>query len=124
MGLDMYIYMDDNTIAYWRKANQIHGWFVRRFPGFDNCSEVTITKEDMLSLLNDLMSCVNEIVCIGYADEVCKARLPTMNGCFFGELDYGDWYADYLFDSLQKVLHCIYMMSKHPNAEFIYTADW
>lgn len=124
MGLDMYIYMDDDTIVYWRKSNQIHGWFVRRFPGFDNCSEVAITKDDMVSLLSDIMSCVNEIICIGYADEVCKTRLPTMKGFFFGLTDHGDWYAEDLFESLRKVLHCIHMMTKHPDSKFTYTANW
>lgn len=124
MGLDMYIEMDGETIAYWRKSNQIHGWFARRFPDLENCKEVPITKEDLLRLTSDISVCVNEIIDIGHAGGACKAHLPTTKGFFFGLTDYEEWYVEDLFESLQKVTYCAYKMAKYPDSKFTYTAWW
>ena len=124
MGLDMYIEMEDETIVEWRKSNQIHGWFTRRFHDFENCKGVVITKKDILALASDISMCINEIIEIGYAGEVCKTRLPTVSGFFFGPTDYDYWYVMDLFDSLKKVMKCEYMMTKNPDAKFTYVAWW
>jgi hypothetical protein len=46
-------------VGYWRKANAIHGWFVRELAnGVDNCERIRVTRDD-LKRLRDL--CVNEL---------------------------------------------------------------
>ncbi len=49
MGLDMEVYKknrktgDSESLIYWRKVNQIHGWFVDMFMnGVDECQTVYI----------------------------------------------------------------------------------
>ena len=52
MGLDMYLSTADGAEAgYWRKANAIHGWFVRELAdGVDECQPIQVSKEDLLRL--------------------------------------------------------------------------
>lgn len=45
--------------AYWRKANQIHGWFVREVQGGnDNCKEYEVS----LDKLKELLALVNKVL--------------------------------------------------------------
>ena len=40
-------------VAYWRKANAVHGWIVRNLAdGVDTCQRIELTREDMLELRN------------------------------------------------------------------------
>ena len=67
MGLDMYLIrkkksknnkktyddMEWEEIAYWRKANQIHKWFVDNVQdGVDDCRDYLVTKEKIQELIN------------------------------------------------------------------------
>ena len=56
MGLDMFMIKrkknvkDDewNEVCYWRKANQIHKWFVDHVQnGVDDCGEYKVTEEQI-----------------------------------------------------------------------------
>jgi hypothetical protein len=47
------------TVAYWRKANAVHGWFVRELAGgVDTCQRIDVSRSDLVRL-RDL--CVNEL---------------------------------------------------------------
>jgi hypothetical protein len=55
MGLDMYLGVrteDGITeVGYWRKANAVHGWFVRECAdGVDECQEIPVSKIKLLEL--------------------------------------------------------------------------
>ena len=55
MGLDMYLGVrtENGTqeVGYWRKANAIHGWFVRELAnGVDECQEIVVPKIKMMEL--------------------------------------------------------------------------
>jgi len=40
-------------VAYWRKANQIHAWFVKHVQnGVDNCEEYYVSREQLQLLLD------------------------------------------------------------------------
>ena len=46
-------------VGYWRKANAIHGWFVRELAnGEDNCQDIYVSKEALVRLRDN---CVNEL---------------------------------------------------------------
>lgn len=60
MGLDMYLTKrsaaardeQDEMIAYWRKANHIHGWFERNvaYGELENCELYPVSFEQLMSL--------------------------------------------------------------------------
>lgn len=59
MGLDMYLGARNTNgefeqIGYWRKANAVHGWFVRECAdGVDECQEIFVSREQLLQLRSD-----------------------------------------------------------------------
>lgn len=105
MGLDMFLYKKSkdkplDEIAYWRKANAIHKWFVDNVQnGVDDCSLYEVSKDDLLQLLsicktidaecikssNDMYHIVNE--------GTARRLLPTCGGFFFGSTEYDGSYA-------------------------------
>ena len=107
-------------VGYWRKANQIHNWFVENIQdGEDDCDyHREVTKEDLKELL-DICYKIKDIAIMGSApvingysykdgketpiyedgaviinaDEVAKL-LPTQGGFFFGSTGYDSYYMD------------------------------
>jgi hypothetical protein len=59
MGLDMYLGARNTNgefqeLGYWRKANAVHGWFVRECAdGVDECQEIFVSREQLLQLRSD-----------------------------------------------------------------------
>lgn len=123
MGLDMFLYkaekvpgftinqyiQDDNErndndescfkeVAYWRKANAIHGWFVKNVQGGnDDCSTYPVTEDQLKQLLDT----INQVL----ADHnKAQELLPAKSGFFFGSTDYGQYYYDDLV-STQEILN-------------------
>lgn len=103
MGLDMYLMAKAKTtqqgletegteVAYWRKANQIRGFFVREcgYPEDGNCLDVEVSKEDLVKLL---AYCT--VILDTREDErenIAKELLPVTEGFFFGGNTYDEWY--------------------------------
>ena len=110
-----------DQVGYWRKANEIHNWFVDNVQdGIDDCDyHREVTKEVLEELLNVcnrvLASCelVNGKIENGYNfDEngkripilvdgkyiedssVAEELLPTTSGFFFGGTDYDEYYVE------------------------------
>jgi len=78
--------------AYWRKANQIHGWFVKNVQGGeDNCRPFDVTREDLEALID---VCRKVLANRKLAAEL----LPPNEGFFFGGYQYDDYY----FNDLQR----------------------
>jgi hypothetical protein len=52
MGLDMYLMDAEGAeVGYWRKANAIHGWFVRELAnGVDECQPIHVSRENLVVL--------------------------------------------------------------------------
>ena len=68
-------------IGYWRKANAIHGWFVRELAeGRDDCQRISVAREDLINLRND---CVNVLAMRGEA-------VPTTTTNVYEMKDVGD----------------------------------
>lgn len=89
-------------LYYWRKANQIHAWFVREVQdGKDECERTEVPREK----LADLAKRIGEIV-----NDHSKAGelLPSREGFFFGSTDYHKYYFEGLkataqaFDRMRK----------------------
>lgn len=49
-----YLWVEEEEIGYWRKANAIHGWFVRNLAdGVDECQQIPVNVADLLRLQDD-----------------------------------------------------------------------
>lgn len=48
-------------IAYWRKANAVHGWIVRNCAdGVDECQRIYLDKDDLIRLRNDCLTALQD----------------------------------------------------------------
>jgi hypothetical protein len=87
-------------VAQWRKSNQIHMFFVDSCQdGVDDCRSSYVSQD----VLDDLLQRCNDVL-----NDHSKAEelLPTTDGFFFGESDYGDWYFEdlaYTKEVLEKL---------------------
>jgi hypothetical protein len=106
----------EEEVGYWRKANQIHRWFVDNVQdGVDNCGEYSVGKSQLEQLLN---------VCREVLNDHSKAEdlLPAAAGFFFGNTDYDEYY----YDDLERT---IVMLDKilgetNPNQDIYYSSSW
>jgi hypothetical protein len=140
MGLDMYLtakvnvdrnikYLDDDEynkkvsyievdVMYWRKANQIHKWFVDNVQdGNDDCGYHDLDKD----LLDDLYSdCKKVLLDNSLADEL----LPTQEGFFFGSYEYDEYYYQDLKDTIEDI-DKLKKSSIYDKIEyFVYHSSW
>jgi hypothetical protein len=104
-------------VAYWRKANAIHQWFVENCQeGVDECQKAYVSREQLQTLL-DLCK---EIVA---SPKKGSKLLPTANGFFFGSTEYDDYYMQditYTVERLEKILKD----SALEKSDFYYQSSW
>jgi hypothetical protein len=106
-------------VAYWRKANAIHDWFVKNVQnGKDECQETYLEKAD----LERLLAVVNEVL-----QDTSKAPklLPTANGFFFGSTEYNEWYfrdLEYTKETIGKLVEK--WDTDYKNWDFYYQSSW
>ena len=71
-------------VAYWRKANQIHSWFVQNVQnGTDDCGDYEVSREQLTTLLN---------LCKKALNTKDHTLLEPTDGFFFGGTDIDEWY--------------------------------
>ena len=150
MGLDMYLirkrknikeaienydWYPDDEIAYWRKANQIHKWFVDNIQdGNDDCGYYEVKKEDLQELVDICNRIIRETKLIDgkvlsreyYENgehikeyeigkvidnqKLCEELLPSQSGFFFGGTDYDEWYfndIEYTKNRLEAIIQLL-----------------
>ena len=130
MGLDMYLYgvtskfrqheynighvMTATEIGYWRKANQIHKWFVENIQDSkDDCRLYEFEREKLEKLLS---------ICETIKENPEKAPelLPTQQGFFFGSYEYDDFY---MMDIEETIVICEWALSQNYDW-FMYQSSW
>ena len=101
LGLDDYIENGDAslqvqmTVAYWRKANAIHKWFVDNCQGgVDECQVSWVTREKLVELRD---------LCVRASDDKDSTLLPTTSGFFFGSTEVDEFYWDDIADTALKL---------------------
>jgi len=88
-------------LAYWRKANAIHSWFVKNVQGGRDECQSTFVSQEKLKELKEI--CEKVLENIELADEL----LPTAAGFFFGSNYYDEWYTsqlEYTIKTLDNIL--------------------
>ena len=112
--------MNVNTVicqaAYWRKANQIHKWFVDNVQdGKDDCGTYYVSQEQLKSL-RDVCQRVLE------NRNLANVLLPSQGGFFFGGTDYDQGYYDDLKDTVEQLDKLL--DPKYQCWEFSYHSSW
>ena len=129
-------------VAYWRKANAIHRWFVENVQdGVDNCQSFYVSVEQLRALLDavDLILAtvdrgqpVTQTGMFGpyeshpdvtFDTRLAQDLLPSQEGFFFGSTDYDRWY---VLD-LQTTHDQLSAIVNHPDVDnfyFYYQSSW
>ena len=105
-------------VAYWRKANAIHKWFVDNVQdGEDDCNaHRELTKSDLLTL-RDL---AHEV----YTNpELAEDLLPTQGGFFFGDTSYGEWYMEDIKNTIEQI-NSILASTDFNTEALYYVSSW
>ena len=105
-------------VAYWRKANAIHQWFVNNCQdGIDECQKAYVSREQLVELLE----LCNQIIA---NPKKAPELLPTASGFFFGSTDYDNYYKQdvkHTADRLSKILTDPALES---GVDFYYQSSW
>jgi len=103
--------------VYWRKANQIHKWFVDNVQsGKDDCG----TYEVKIEQLERLISLCKEVL----ADHSkAEALLPTQSGFFFGSSAYEGFYFEDLEQTVADVAELLGGLDLYSD-ELYYHSSW
>lgn len=102
-------------VACWRKANQIHNWFVENIQDKeDDCKEYFVAK----SQLKKLLSLIEQTL---KTPAKAKKILPTQPGFFFGDNTYDKYYFEELVET-QKTLTKI--LKEKGEGDFYYQSSW
>jgi hypothetical protein len=84
-------------VAYWRKANAIHNWFVQNVQeGNDDCGRYSVSMEQLQELRDECLKVLDN-------PESAKEVLPTVDGFFFGGTDYDEGYLDELKGTVEQI---------------------
>ena len=131
MGLDMYLLKrkkeQEQVVGYWRKANQIHHWFVENIQnGNDDQREYIVSKEQLIELLEtcyEVLKYVDLKNCIVKDEEAVRGLLPTYEGFFFGRYDYGEDYIDDIKNTI-KILKDVIGNTDFDKEDIYYSCWW
>jgi hypothetical protein len=102
-------------VAYWRKANQIHNWFVQNVQnGIDECQSSYVSREKLEELLD---------VCkqVEADNDLASTLLPSASGFFFGGTEYDEWYFK---DISNTIVYLTEILEDELADEFEYNASW
>ena len=132
MGLDMWLIKKQKSkgveVAYWRKANAIHGWFVDNIQdGVDDQNEYYVSKEKLEELLN-LCKKINEMIVLNEKGGVknigeIEELLPVCEGFFFGDYSYSSWYVDDIKDTIEQLTKVL-QTTDFEKEKILYTCWW
>ena len=103
-------------VGQWRKANQIHQWFVDNCQGGeDDCREAFVDRGQLIEL-RDL--CDKVLADHSLAGEL----LPTASGFFFGSTDYDEWYFNDIEDTVLIINEVL--VNVPAEYDFYYGSSW
>jgi hypothetical protein len=103
------------NVAYWRKSNQIHNWFVINVQrGEDDCGEYYVSNNKIKELVN---------TCTLAITNKDPNLLPPREGFFFGSTDVDEWYWKDIMDTINQ-LQPIIDRPDFDSLSFYYQSSW
>jgi hypothetical protein len=104
-------------IATWRKANQIHHWFVETVQnGKDDMCSYEVSKDNLQELYNVCKNVLSN-------RNSPHLELPTRPGPFFGSTSYDDFYY-WEVDRTKAILEDLLKNFNFETHNMLYCADW
>jgi hypothetical protein len=101
--------------GYWRKANQIHKWFVDNVQdGNDNCGEYYVSHSQLQELLT---------TCRQALFKKDPSELPPQAGFFFGGTDIDEYYWGDIKNTIRQ-LDRLVKLPDFENLSFYYSSSW
>ena len=112
----------EESVAYWRKANHIHKWFVDNVQdGEDNCREYYVGREQLQQLVDECKQVKESLEKSNNSDtSVAEELLPTQSGFFFGGTEYDEYYIQDLDDTIKQLEPLL----QEESGEFYYQSSW
>lgn len=105
------------TVAYWRKANAIHNWFVQNVQGGkDECQKSYVEREQIQTLIDTCEQVVEDRT-------IAQDLLPPQSGFFFGNAEVDDWYMEQAAYTAKRLRE---LLTEIPEGEvdFYYQSSW
>ena len=116
-------------VGYWRKANQIHNWFMQNCAErdeydnpIDDCRPIEITVDKLEELLDTCKKVLAD-------HSLAETLLPTKSGFFFGPTEYDDYYFGEIEQTIE-IIEPVLKFAKHKLEikdyawEVYYQASW
>ena len=110
-------------VAYWRKFNALHGWFINNCGGgVDECQDISVDEEKLKELLETLKEVSSNFT---KAEEL----LPPTQGFFFGSDEIDEYYKEEV-NSTIKIIEDLLEENEQSkeyglySGEFEYRASW
>lgn len=101
--------------GYWRKANQIHKWFVENVQdGEDDCRSAHVSREKLTELREFCQKVIDN-------NELAAKLLPRAEGFFFGNKEYDQWYFEQLKETIEVIDNALAMPEQW---DFNYCSSW
>jgi hypothetical protein len=103
------------NVAYWRKSNQIHKWFVDNVQGGeDDCGEYYVSREKLTELLT---------TCRQALFKKDPSELMPSAGFFFGSYDIDEYYWADIKDTIKQIAPLV-ENDEYKNLSFYYQSSW
>jgi hypothetical protein len=116
-------------IGYWRKANQIHNFFVQECQdGIDECQYSMVTKDKLEDLLERCKRAM-KLKKIYLNDGIIKdgegleTFLPTSSGFFFGGTEFNEWYFEDVAET-KKLITKVLKQTDFDKQVILYRSSW
>jgi hypothetical protein len=116
-------------IGYWRKANQIHNFFVQECQdGIDECQYSMVSKEALEDLLERCKRAM-KLKKVYLNDGIIKdgegleTFLPTSSGFFFGGTEFNEWYFEDVAET-KKLITKVLKDTDFDTQIILYRASW
>ena len=110
-------------VAYWRKFNALHGWFVNECGGgIDECQNINVDEDKLVELLETLKKVSDNFT-------MAKELLPPVQGFFFGGDEIDEYYKEDVNSTIKIIEE---LLKEHEQSkeyglysgDFEYRASW
>lgn len=102
-------------VAYWRKFNALHNWFVNHVQlGIDDCGMYEVTKDHIEDLLDTLMNA---------KQDQDPSHFEPVGGFFFGSIEVDEYYWEQVENTSDKMYRLLNDFD-WDNERLFYRSSW